>query len=190
MNKIYLKFDSQDDFEQIDYISLYSKSNKRYFKDFLKSTMVGSTRAIYRRVPDKKIINNKLIFESIFTISICEYFNKGFRALIYSADGPKKREFDKDEFWINTFSKFINPKQSYICALNKIMDAIKEILKSIDYKSIDISSIEKIEESLTLQLNEILDNSIFNDIFDHLSHPCDGQDIKFCDPNINMFFIK
>jgi len=160
------------------------------FVIFLRSTIIGTNRAIYRTYINE--IKNSETMKVIFRIGLAQYLNLGYKALIYSCNGQFKREQDKDEFWIQKFDQFIHPEQSYVCALHKILSVLEMIYSSIDHSKLDISTIDNFTNTLDSQLDVIFNlksDAIFN-IQNHFKNPCNGCKIVDCDPKIDLFYFK
>lgn len=164
------------------------------FIAFVKNIIIWQECAIYKFFSISNNLNNFRninVHNSIFIIELCNYLNSGYRAIIYSVDGPKKREQDKNEFWITELQKFIHPEQSFICALNILCIITKTIQDLIDRSRIPISSLDDMTDYLSVELNTILvtlRSSIEINIL-HLHRSCNGKNIKFCDPNEKMFYV-
>jgi hypothetical protein len=160
-----------------------------HLTNFLRNTIIGVNRVMHRTHNDRNSLNDSLRTKAIFSILIIGYLNRGYKALIYSTNGNLKRIEDKDEYWITEFNKFCNPGQSYICALHKILVIVTILNNLIDYSKLDISSLENFTNSLNLQLDTIIINksSDIYEIRNHLNLACNGDNIKDCDPKVDLF---
>ncbi len=166
-----------------------------YLVNFLRDTIVGLNRGIYRAFKNDQnlvMFKDPAIMQVTFLYSLAEFLNKGYRALIYSYNGKFKREQDKDDYWKQRFNQFIHPDQSFICALNKLLALIQVLNSDIDYMKLDITDIEKMSNSLIEQLNDILmkKRSDIIAIGDHYKQACNGDKIENCDPKEDLFVLK
>ena len=90
--------------------------------EFMDNVIIGTERAMYRTFrlnPSTLSILRSQVSTQMSVKLIMVYFNKGYRAFIYSANGPMKRSEDNDPYFYSSLSKLTEVnKHSFICLLN------------------------------------------------------------------------
>ena len=78
---------------------------------------------------------------------------------------------------------------SYICLLNIIFTFTSSLIDLIDRTKLDDSTYSNYMSSVENQIKQL---EIFTPqhLEKFISHKCEGIDIKSCDPNEDMFYIK
>lgn len=159
-------------------------------KHFVFNTIVGSERGMFKTFQKLEVAEMLKSESTLHSIKhyLIEYFNSGYRALIYSNNGEKKREEDKDEYYQEQFGQMHAIKNhSYICLLNMVFAIAINIESMFDRLSFDITSLEAFENSVRLQFI-IIFGTMKEKLIEQFNHECDGMDITTCDPEEELFF--
>lgn len=164
----------------------------KYIKEFLDNVIIGTERAVYRSLvisSPSQLTSLKTPYAiGIISNAIMFYFNEGYRALIYSTNGSRKRKEDDDPYYYNILSKITEHKShSYICLLNILFTLSINLENSLDRSKLDISSLDNYGKSVESQY-EIIISTIKNGISGLFNHECNGIDISTCDPKEDLFY--
>lgn len=159
---------------------------------FMKNVIIGTERAMYRTFGAKQ--TSVILLKSPKSIEMCVkliiiYFNKAYKALIYSTNGIHKREEDADPYFYSVFSKITEEKKhSYICALNILLALAVQFEQSLDRSKFNTKDLDAYTDSVYEQYEEIF-ISYTELIKKNFDHECNGIDISTCNPNEDLFHI-
>jgi hypothetical protein len=145
--------------------------------DFVKNTILGIESGMYKTM--RLEIKDTLI--KIIQINfLVEYFNKAYSALILNTDQYFVQKFKEMHEELN---------HSYICLLNITFNFTIQLVQQINRDNLNVNTYELFMKSLE---DEIIQHNIFQPsmIEPFISHTCTGIDIKTCNPNEPLFFIK
>ena len=145
--------------------------------DFTVKTITGFESALYKTMCELVRTNQVKQIELKFCV---RYFNLAYKSLITN----------EDPYFVSKFEEMHNElAHSYICLLNIIFTFTLSLIDLIDRTKLDDSTYSNYMSSIETQIKQF---EIFTPehLEKFLSHRCDGIDIKTCNPNEPMFYIK
>lgn len=145
--------------------------------DFAFNTIRGFESGLYRRMKDE--VQND--FVKLMQINVCvKYFNNAYSSLI----------LEDDPYIIEKFGEMHSElSHSYICLLNIVFALTTGLIQQLDRSKLNPLSYSDYMKSVEIQIKSC-DIYTPSHLEQFLSHKCEGMDIKTCDPNEPMFFIK
>jgi hypothetical protein len=145
--------------------------------DFTESTILGVESGMYKTIKHLLKENNIKQIQYGFCV---EYYNSAYRSLI----------LNNDTYFVEKFTEMHQElSHSYICLLNIIFTISLRLIDSIDRNKLDDSTYDKYIKSVQKEIKkaEFFKVEYFEPL---LSHTCSGTDIKTCNPDEPLFFIK
>jgi hypothetical protein len=148
--------------------------------EFIRNTIMGHESGFYKMLNGAP---NMLMSDSMHTmidLAAANYLNAAYRALIK----------DDDEYFMkyfNDMSAVMNHSQ--ICLLNVTFVFLTSVHKMMNRKRFDIGSYGKYMESVSSDVDRVI-GEMKGKLVNSISHECNGEDIKTCDPNQDLFIVK
>ena len=147
-------------------------------EEFLTNTVKGYYSAIYKFY-NKNVNQNIIMCIQVFNV---QYFNDAYKSLILRNDPYITNIFDQLHSYYN---------HSYICLLNITFILTNIVLSKITIEDLDLTNYTQYMKSVSDSIEDILKSTNLREKFVHsISHVCDGIDIKKCNPNEDMFYLR
>lgn len=148
--------------------------------EFVEKTIIGHESGFYKLFVDTNDLLKSSEMKLYYHLATINYLNQAYKALI----------LDSDEYFMKYFNGISNvTDHSQICLLNISLAIILDVHNKIDRAQLDTTSYESYMNSVHTQLKNMkVPYSII--IETSLSHECKGENIKDCDPNEDLFYIK
>jgi hypothetical protein len=151
--------------------------------EFIVNTIYGYESGLYRGIVLKSEnieLTKQDSFKTWFIEFNVNYFNRAYSSLIKHDDKYITDNFEKMHTIMN---------HSYICLLNILFKMTVNIISEFDRSDLDVTSYDNYMKSVISQL------TFFKEIIEKnlpamLSHTCKGIDIKTCNPDEPLFYIK
>ncbi len=152
---------------------------------FILNTIKGQESGLFKSIgsPMLSLPRDTLQKDSMRAIigpAIANYFNGLYRSLI-KGDDP---------YVVDNFNKMSKPLQhSKVCLLHTIFHLTITIHFNLKRQVLDIQNYNNYMAEIDKQLKENF-KKYRPEIIKSISHTCEGEDIKKCDPNIDLFRIS
>lgn len=148
--------------------------------EFIRNTIMGHESGFYKMLNGAPNMLSSDSMHTMIDLAAANYLNSAYRALIR----------DDDEYFMkyfNDMSAVMNHSQ--ICLLNITFVFLTSIHKGMTRKKFDLSSYSNYMESVRSDVDRVI-NEMKAKLTYSISHECKGENIKTCDPNIDLFVIK
>jgi len=126
------------------------------------------------------------VVKNNLTVYVVNHFNKIYKTLVNG----------EDDYFTSVFHQMFHSEANaqrhhgYLCLIKIACAIVGTIIMNINRDLFNVSSHETFMLSMTTEVERLISTMVTVDSIYHDGFPCDTQDIKTCDPNVNLFNIK